>query len=59
MSSWNETIGSPIWFIPVSLLLMFCLIEGMHISKHSQYCKTEAQWMNQSGIDKDREIQRE
>ena len=49
---------SPIWFVPVSIVLILTLIEGIHISQHDKYCKTEAQWMNeQEGMTYDRESQ--
>jgi len=44
------------WFIPIVLIVMFCLIEGIHISMHDRFCDTEAQWMNeQEGMSYDRE----
>ncbi len=49
MENWKEIIRSPIWFIPVGLFLVLASIEGIHLSKHSQYCKTKAEWMNESG----------
>ena len=47
---------SPIWFVPVILLLTLGLIEALHISMHGKYCKTEAQWMNDQGLQYDREL---
>lgn len=44
------------WFVPIVLIAIFGLIEGIHISMHSKFCKTEAQWMNeQEGMSYDRE----
>ncbi len=48
-------VSSPIWFVPMMLLSVLILIESIHISMHSKYCKTEAQWMNEKGLEYDRE----
>ena len=49
---WN----SPVWFVPVGVGCLLVLIQSIHISMHSQYCKTEAQWLNeQEGMTYDRE----
>ena len=47
---------SPVWFVPIGLIAILSLIEGIHISMHSKYCKTDAQWMNeQEGMTYERE----
>ena len=47
---------SPIWFVPMAIVAVFAVIEGIHISMHSEYCKTESQWINQQeGLTYDRE----
>lgn len=45
MISWKEEFNSPFKILFVGLLALFCLIELIHLEKHQQYCKTEAQWM--------------
>ena len=55
MSNGNVFWASPAWFIPVVLMASFAFIEGMHVNQHSKYCKTEAQWMNEKGMEYDRE----
>ncbi len=49
------SITSPLWFVPVGLVSLLILIEFLHVSMHAQYCKTEAQWMNDRGLKYDRE----
>ncbi len=49
MTNWKETVISPVWFVPVSLLLILVVIEGIHLTQHKKYCKTKAEWMNESG----------
>ncbi len=51
----KEVLFSPIWFIPVALMVILASIEAMHLAKHEKYCKTEAQWMNERGVTYDRE----
>ncbi len=51
----KPNILSPLWLVPTSLVSIFILIEAIHISMHGEYCKTEAQWMNQQGLEYDRE----
>tara|TARA_B100000131_G_scaffold298000_1_gene317233 strand:+ start:54 stop:224 length:171 start_codon:yes stop_codon:yes gene_type:complete len=46
---------SPLWVIPVGLISLLILIEGIHITMHGKYCKTEAEWMNEQGLEYDRE----
>ncbi len=46
---------SPLWFVPVLLVAILSLIEVIHVSMHEKYCKTEAQWMNEQGLEYDRE----
>tara|TARA_Y100001968_G_scaffold280546_1_gene277092 strand:- start:534 stop:680 length:147 start_codon:yes stop_codon:yes gene_type:complete len=42
--------------LPVGEILTLSLIEGIHVSMHRKYCKTEAEWMNQqAGMTYDRE----
>ena len=48
-------VRSPIWFLPIALISIFILIEAIHINMHGKYCKTEAQWMNEKGLEYDRE----
>ena len=48
-------MGSPIWLVPMALISILILIEAIHISMHEKYCKTEAQWMNDKGLEYDRE----
>ncbi len=48
-------LASPIWFVPVALISILILIEGIHVVMHNKYCKTEAQWMNEKGLEYDRE----
>ena len=48
-------LSSPILLVPISLLSLLILIEFIHIRMHSKYCKTEAQWMNERGLEYDRE----
>ena len=55
LNNWKETVSSPIWWIPVTLLLIFSLIEGLHLSEHGKNCKTKAAWMNEAGLEYDRE----
>ena len=55
MNNWKEIVGSPIWWIPVSLLFLFISIEGLHLAEHGKNCKTKAAWMNEVGLEYDRE----
>ena len=55
MKNWKQIAISPMWFIPVALIGVFITIEGVHIAMHGKYCKTKAQWMNESGQLYDRE----
>ena len=52
---YKEVISSPVYFIPVLLLSIMIIIEGFHIFNHKQYCKTKAEWMEQSWMTYDRE----
>ncbi len=50
------TWKSPLWFVPIVVVAMLALVEGIHISMHKKYCMTEAEWMNQQeGMTYDRE----
>lgn len=55
MNHKKKFLTSPAWFIPVILISLLAFIEILHVSMHRKYCKTEAQWMNQKGLDYDRE----
>ncbi len=55
MNNWKEIVGSPIWWVPVSLLVLFISIEGLHLAEHGKNCKTKAAWMNEVGLEYDRE----
>ena len=48
-------MSSPLWFTPIALLGLLILIELIHIAMHGKYSKTEAQWMNEQGLEYDRE----
>ncbi len=48
-------LSSPIWFVPIGLISVVILIESIHVFMHGKYCKTEAQWMNEKGLEYDRE----
>jgi hypothetical protein len=37
MKSWHGLIG---------ILLLLGFIEALHVYKHSDYCKTESEWIN-------------
>ncbi len=30
-------------------------MEGLHLAEHNKYCKAKAEWMNESGLQYDRE----
>ena len=47
--------SSHMWFVQVFLITILVVIESIHIYMHGQYCKTEAQWMNEKGLEYDRE----
>ena len=47
MNNWKEIVGSPIWWVPVSLLVLFISIEGLHLAEHGKNCETKAAWMNE------------
>ena len=51
----EEKVGSPIWWVPVSLLVLFISIEGLHLAENGKNCKTKAAWMNEVGLEYDRE----
>ena len=55
MKNWKEIVGSPIWWVPVSLLVLFISIEGLHLAEHDKNCKTKAAWMKEVGLEYDRE----
>ncbi len=55
MNRRSDFWASPSWFIPVGLVACFAFIEAIHVNMHSKYCKTEAQWMNEKGMEYDRE----
>ena len=50
-----DLISSPFWCFPVSLLILFISIEGLHLAEHGKNCKTKAAWMNEVGLEYDRE----
>ena len=52
---YKEVISSPVYFIPILLLSIMIIIEGFHIFNHKENCKTKAEWMEQSGMNYDRE----
>ncbi len=39
MNNWKEIVGSPIWWVPVSLLVLFISIEGLHLAEHGKNCR--------------------
>ena len=55
MNNWKEIVGSPIWWVPLSLLVLFISIEGLHLTEHGKNCKTKAAWMKEVGLEYDRE----
>ena len=55
MKNWKNICKSPVWFVPVALIISLATIEFIHISMHRKYCKTEAEWMNEKGLEYDRE----
>ena len=57
MKNWKDIVGSPIWWVPVSLLVLFILIEGLHLVEHGENCNTKAAWMNEVGLEYDRELE--
>ena len=53
---YKEVISSsPVYFIPVLILSIMIIIEGFHIFNHKQNGKTKTEWMEQSGMNYDRE----
>ncbi len=54
-NNWKQIVSSPVWWFPVSLLVLFISIEGLHLAEHDKNCKTKAAWMNEAGLKYDRE----
>ncbi len=55
MNNWKNIMGSPLWWFPSSLLVLFISIEGLHLAEHDKNCKTKAAWMRETGLEYDRE----
>jgi len=51
----KNILVSPIWWFPCTLLFLFISIEGLHLAEHEKNCKTKAAWMNEAGLEYDRE----
>ena len=60
MKKANDIVMHPLWMVPVMLLSLVAMIEGMHTTAHirmkidaNAYCKNNAEWIesNQGGDD--------
>ena len=55
MINWKNMVSSPAWWVPCLLLFLFISIEGLHLAEHDKNCKTKAAWMNEAGLEYERE----
>ncbi|RCL57209.1 MAG: hypothetical protein DBW83_06770 [Synechococcus sp. MED-G69] len=44
MKEKNFSFRQPIWLVPASLLVLLCTLQTLHLTAHSRYCKTDAEW---------------
>ena len=56
----GEVIGNPLWMMPVMLLALVAMIEGLHTAAHirmkidaNAYCKNNAEWVEMNTQDDD------
>ena len=52
MKKTSEVLGHPLWMMPVILLSLVAMIEGMHTAAHMRmkidanaYCRNNAEWI--------------
>ena len=52
MKKTTEVLGHPLWILPVMILGMLALIQGMHTAAHlrmqidaNAYCRNNAEWI--------------
>jgi len=61
MKKTSEILGHPLWMMPVMILALVAMIEGMHTAAHlhmkidaDAYCKNNAEWVeSNTGYDDD------
>ena len=60
MKKTTEILGHPLWMVPVMILGLVAMIEGMHTAAHmhmkidaNAYCRNNAEWVEsqQNGYD--------
>ncbi len=56
----NEVMGHPLWMMPVMLLALVAMIEGLHTAVHlhmqidaDAYCRNNAEWVEMNQNDDD------
>ena len=60
MKKTTEVLGHPLWILPVMILGMLALIQGMHTAAHlhmkidaNAYCRNNAEWVESQQNDDD------
>ena len=58
MKKTTEVLGHPLWILPVMILGMLALIQGMHTAAHlrmqidaNAYCRNNAEWVEMNTND--------
>ena len=56
----EEVVAHPLWMMPVFLLLIISVIQGIHTTAHwrmqidaNAYCRNNAEWIEMNQEDKD------
>ena len=60
MKTTGEVMGHPLWMLPVMILGMIAMIEGLHTAAHIRmkidadaYCRNNAEWIEMNQNDDD------
>jgi|TARA_R100001463_G_scaffold8469_1_gene25886 hypothetical protein len=60
MKKTTEILGHPLWMVPVMILGLVAMIEGMHTAAHmhmkidaNAYCRNNAEWVESQQNDDD------
>ena len=55
MKKTTEILGHPLWMVPVMILGLVAMIEGMHTAAHlhmkidaNAYCRNNAEWVEKN-----------
>ena len=60
MKKTSEILGHPLWMMPVMILTLVAMIEGMHTAAHlrmkidaNAYCRNNAEWIEMNKKEED------